>query len=175
LAARGPWASGRNDAVPDGIKGGASTVSAAPDRALARDLLAEAVDSWLVLARVRPKVYWRGSTPLLTLGGGLQLGVLGLQLLAAVADQDALVRCAGCRHWTVPARAPRANRRTFCPKCRGEWKAQKLASSDWRRREKEKDPNWTKQQSAARANRRRASRAGVAAAGGPPPQRQLGG
>ncbi len=172
LTARGPWASGGDDTVREGIKGGAFKASGAPDSALARDLLADAVDTWLVLARVRPKVYWRGSAPILTLGGGLQLGVLGLQLLAATADQDALVRCAGCPRWTIPTRSPVANQRTFCPTCRSKRKPQKLASRDWRRRQKESDPDWTKQQSAARADRRRASRAEVAAEAGPLPERQ---
>ncbi len=80
--------------------------------------LAQAIDDWLKLGDVRPRVRYIDGAPRLRLRPSGLLGALGLALSAAISRAQGVDICRGCSQPYTPERKPVATRRNYCPACR---------------------------------------------------------
>ncbi len=103
-----------------------------------RLLIANVVDEWLLLARVRPAIRWLdGPAATLTLGDGRLFGALGIALAMQAARTDGLAICSACGNAYTPPRRPRADQRNYCEPCRGAGAPQRDADRARRERAKQ--------------------------------------
>jgi hypothetical protein len=105
-----------------------------------RGELIRLIDTWILLAGVRPVLEWEGSrAPILTFGFALScplIGALALQLLSAVGQREGWLICANCKTVFFPERCPSPGRRYFCEQCRESGAPTRLAMRDYRERMK---------------------------------------
>jgi hypothetical protein len=88
------------------------------DSALSRNVVARAVNKWLVDGDVRPAITWQQPQPQFRFTGWT-FGILGVQLLAAVAQGRGWLFCDGCGStYKRENRMPRRGLRNYCPACR---------------------------------------------------------
>ena len=64
------------------------------------------------------------------------LGLLGIQLAAALAGAEFLSLCSACGNPYTPGRRPNPNRARYCPTCRANGAAQRAAARAYRLRKK---------------------------------------
>jgi hypothetical protein len=128
------------------LQGGAES-NLPTDIATERRLLKDAVNLWLELGNVRPRLEWDFDVAIVLaypLSSSL-FGVLATQLPSFVARSEGLLTCASCgRSGTLSQlgitrfRRPRAGNRFFCDDCRDEKAPQRFASKAYKGREKAK-------------------------------------
>jgi hypothetical protein len=97
-------------------------------------LLADALNGWLRISRVRPWVTLRGSKLTFAVSGGGLFGAIGLRLTYAVCAIEGYAICAACSQFDRPKRKPKSGQRYFCEKCRGAQEPIKFAMRDTRLR-----------------------------------------
>jgi len=99
-----------------------------------RRCLSDVLLGWLDLGNVRPALDWpvANAAPSLSLIGNT-FGVLGVQLLFAVAAAHSLAICSGCSTPYLRKSKPRSDRRNFCAMC-GATVASRLRQRDYRAR-----------------------------------------
>jgi len=95
-----------------------------------RSLLLE----WLTWGNVRPELNWPvlQQSPSLSFTGGT-FGLLGVQMLFAIAAAHSIALCSGCGTPYLRKHKPRPDRRNFCPSC-GKEVASRLRQRDWQRK-----------------------------------------
>jgi hypothetical protein len=79
--------------------------------------LGDMVWEWLVIGHVEPKFSWDTDGPKFFLDAGT-FGVLGIQIMQAVARTQGLATCSGCGiPYMREGRRPQLGRRNYCPSC----------------------------------------------------------
>lgn len=97
--------------------------------------VAAVVDDWMALGDVRSAFSWPKSGPRVTYAVGGLFGALGLQLMLAVSNVQALVLCSSCGKAYRPRRLPRSGRH-YCPACRRRGIPERDAARDYRVRQR---------------------------------------
>jgi hypothetical protein len=128
------------------LQGGAES-TLPKDIATERRLLQDAVNLWLELGNVRPRLEWNLDVEIALAypRSSSLFGVLATQLPSFVARSEGLLTCSSCGRsgtlsqlGTLRERKPRAGKRFFCDDCRDENAPQRFASKAYRGREKAK-------------------------------------
>ena len=84
-----------------------------------RSAVARAIETWLTLGGIAPRVHWETpSRPELRLGPTGLFGSLGLQIWLASSGLRAWATCSGCGRQHLPARPRFEKTRTYCADCR---------------------------------------------------------
>lgn len=111
--------------------------AAAADFANQRAHVAEHLNELISLGGVSYVVSWWDERPETRLRTSV-FGMLGIQLMAAVAGLELPSTCSGCGRTYWPQRKPYANRRrTFCEECRATRVPARLRQRDHRARQRE--------------------------------------
>ena len=97
--------------------------------------LASTVNSWLTLARTRPRIFMEKNYWKIELTSTGLLGAIGIQLLFAVAAGEGFAVCSACGKPYRRTRRPQSGRRNFCPRC-GRKAADRLAHQRFREKER---------------------------------------
>lgn len=94
---------------------------------------------WLAWGNVRPALDWPvvNEAPSLSFTGGT-FGILGIQLLFAIAGAHSVAICSGCGVPYLRKYKPRPDRRNFCLKC-GEKTASRLRQRDYQQKRRTTD------------------------------------
>ena len=101
-----------------------------------RQVLAAALNHWLSLARVQPRLEWGAPKPQMQLGGDGLIGAIAVQLFFACSQPGGLALCASCGTPFLPAgRRRRKDLNAYCSDC-GLKAAMRDASAPYRRTQK---------------------------------------
>ncbi len=100
----------------------------------ALDRFCQALDWWLYLAGVRPRVSMRG--PSIEFSSDGLFGALGLQLALVAVRRPGLASCSSCGRPYLPSRRLQSGRSNYCPSC-GLAAARRDASARYRERQRQ--------------------------------------
>lgn len=76
---------------------------------------------WLGSGGVQPRIYWKGSRPIITFECpqpyGKLFANLAIQLMMAISQLDSVAICSACGDSYKPKRRPKINQRRYCQYC----------------------------------------------------------
>jgi hypothetical protein len=96
------------------------------------------MNALLALRKIRPYFAWasRGDQPQVLYAGTSLLSYLVLQLALRMSKVDGYAFCDHCGKSYEPERAPRSDRRNFCPTCPDNGISAQLADRKWREKQR---------------------------------------
>ena len=103
-----------------------------------RDLAVTAVNLWIDMAGIKPRVRLAGNKATMTIGGHNLFAELTLRLASALCQGRQTVICDHCGiPYIPPGRRPRAGSRHYCPDCRAAKIPERDAARDYRKRKRQ--------------------------------------
>lgn len=96
------------------------------------------LNQWTALAKVRPFIERNAGRATITLAGvgsGV-FGALAVQLFLAATKTEGFAMCSACGLPYFPSRRPRRGQRNYCARCANDGASRRVASVDYRLREK---------------------------------------